>query len=389
MRIAFHAPLKPPDHPVPSGDRAMARALLALLYEAGHEPVPAPRFRSYDRTGDRARQARIERLGARLADRLLRRIAAGFLPPPELWLTYHLYHKAPDHLGPRVADRLDLPYLVAEGSASRRQAHGPWALGHAASLAALDRADLVLAMTERDREGLLEVGIAAEAVRRFPPFLDAAPFRAAARERARHRVSLADRLGLDPAVPWLVAVAMMREDVKRRSYELLAEALAGLSRHDWALLVAGDGPARPAIEPILRAACGERVRFLGELPAEALPGLYAAGDLCLWPAVGEAYGMALLEAQAAGLPVVAGAEGGVAAVVADGITGFLLPPRDAPALARAAARLLEQPELRLRLGRAAAEKVLRDHDRPAARARLEAALAAARERHAARKRRAA
>jgi len=86
---------------------------------------------------------------------------------------------------------------------------------------------------------------------------------------------------------------------------------------------------------------------------------------------------------------VAGKEGGVAAVVADGITGFLVPPRDPEALARAAARLLEQPELRLRLGRAAAGRVLREHDRPLARARLEAALAAARARHAARKRRAA
>ena len=389
MRIAFHAPLKPADHPVPSGDRAMARALLALLREAGHDPVPTGRFRSYDRTGDRARQARIERLGVRLADRLLRRIAAGLLPRPELWLTYHLYHKAPDHLGPRVVDRLDLPYLVVEGSASRRQASGPWAAGHAASLAALQRADLVLAMTERDRRGLLETGIAAEAVRLFPPFLDAAPFRAAAAGRARHRASLAERLGLDPTVPWLLAVAMMREDVKRRSYELLAEALGRLSQPAWTLLVAGDGPARPVIEPILRAACGERLRLLGELPAEALPELYGACDLFVWPAVGEAYGMALLEAQAAGLPVVAGAEGGVAAVVADGITGFLVPARDPEALARAAARLLEQPELRLRLGRAAVERVLGEHDRPVASARLEAAIATARERHAARKRRAA
>jgi glycosyltransferase involved in cell wall biosynthesis len=389
MRIAFHAPLKPPDHPVPSGDRAMARALLALLREGGHEPVPTGRFRSYDRTGDAARQARIERLGVRLADRLLRRIAAGLLPLPELWLTYHLYHKAPDHLGPRVVDRLDLPYLVVEGSASRHQVSGPWAAGHAASLAALRRADLVLAMTERDRQGLLEAGIAAEAVRLFPPFLDAAPFRAAARERARHRASLAERLGLDPTVPWLLAVAMMREDVKRGSYELLAEALGRLVLPEWTLLVAGDGPARPAIEPILRAACGERLRLLGELPAEALPELYAACDLFVWPAVGEAYGMALLEAQASGVPVVAGTEGGVAAVVADGITGFLVPPRDPEALARVAARLLQQPELRLRLGRAAAERVLREHDRPVATARLEAALEVARVRHAARKRRAA
>lgn len=386
MRIAFHAPLKPPDHPVPSGDRAMARALLGLLRDAGHEPVGTGRFRTYDRSGDPERQARIARLGRELADRLARRIAGGRIPRPDLWLTYHLYHKAPDHLGPRLAERFELPYLVVEGSASPKQARGPWAVGFAASLAALHRADLVLAMTERDRAGLLEAGIAADAVRLFPPFLDAAPFRAAAAERARHRAFWGDRLGLDPDTPRILAVAMMRADVKRRSYELLAAALARLSHVPWVLLVAGDGPARPAIEPLLRVTCGQRVRSLGELPPEALPGLYAACDLHLWPAVGEAYGMALLEAQAAGVPVVAGAEGGVGAVVKHGETGMLVRPGDPEALAGATAELLAAPELRLRLGRAAAERVRSEHDRPVARARLKAALEVARERHAARRR---
>lgn len=386
MRIAFHAPLKPPDHPVPSGDRAMARALLSLLDERGHTVVPAGRFRSYDRAGDRERQQRLARLGAGLAERLVRRIAAGRLPRPELWLTYHLYHKAPDHLGPRIVERLDLPYLVIEGSASRRQAEGPWALGHAASLAALARADLVLAMTERDRRGLLEAGLDADAVRLFPPFLDAGPFREAAFARAEHRAEIARGLGLDPTVPWILAVAMMRADVKRRSYELLAASLARLADRPWALLLAGDGPARAVIEPELRRACGERLRLLGALPPEELPGLYAAADLFCWPAVGEAYGMALLEAQAAGLPVVAGAEGGVAAVVAHGETGLLVPAHEPEAFALAVTALLGEPARRRALGRAAAARVAAEHDRPAAGARLEAALVEACARHAARPR---
>lgn len=386
MRIAFHAPLKPPDHPIPSGDRAMARALLALLRQSGHAIVPTGRFRSYDRDGDPERQRRLARLGADLAERLLRRIRAGRLPPPELWLTYHLYHKAPDHLGPPIVERLDLPYLVIEGSASRRQAEGPWALGHAASLAALARADLVLAMSERDRRGLLEAGLDADAVRLFPPFLDAGPFREAAAARAEHRAELARALGLDPTLPWILAVAMMRADVKCRSYELLAASLTRIADRSWALLVAGDGPARPVIESLLRRACGERLRLLGALRPERLPALYAAADLFFWPAVGEAYGMALLEAQAAGLPVVAGAEGGVGSVVADGETGLLVPGRDPEASARAVAGLLDEPARRRSLGLAAAERVAARHDRPVARARLDAALAEACARHATRPR---
>ena len=53
MRIAFYAPLKPPDHPVPSGDRRVAQLLLAALRRAGHEPVLASRFRSFEGQGDR------------------------------------------------------------------------------------------------------------------------------------------------------------------------------------------------------------------------------------------------------------------------------------------------------------------------------------------------
>ncbi len=80
-----------------------------------------------------------------------------------------------------------------------------------------------------------------------------------------------------------------------------------------------------------------------------LPALYAAADLYLWPAINEAYGMAFLEAQAAGLPVVAGRTGGVPAVVADGVTGVLTPIGDATSFADAVARLLDhRPSARAR-----------------------------------------
>src|SRR3990172_8095375 len=72
MRIAFYAPLKPPDHPVPSGDRRMARLLMTALRHAGHEVDLASRLRSRDGGGDPLRQARIERAGLATADRLLR-----------------------------------------------------------------------------------------------------------------------------------------------------------------------------------------------------------------------------------------------------------------------------------------------------------------------------
>jgi glycosyltransferase involved in cell wall biosynthesis len=376
--VAFYAPLKPPDHTVPSGDRRMARALIAALALGGHPVALASRLRSYDRTGDPVRQRRIEGLGGRVADQLLRvyrRTLAARLP--RAWLTYHAYHKSPDWIGPRVTAALGIPYLLAETSFAPKQEDGPWANGHAATVQAIRGADVVLAMTEVDAECLAPLVMPPAELRPLRPFIDPAPYRAARAERQHHRGALARRFDLDQQRPWLLAVAMMREDVKRESYGLLARALAHLDALPWQLLVVGDGPARPAVEAMLRSLGKDRVRFAGLIPEEALAPVYAAVDLYVWPAVREAYGIALLEAQAAGVPVVAGREGGVAEVVADGQGGILTPPRDPSAFAHAVQGLLERPERRHAMAEAAARFVSAERSIERAAAELSAALAAA------------
>ncbi len=379
MRVAFYAPLKPPDHGVPSGDRRMARLLIQALTLAGHEVEVAARLRSWHGVPDAARQARIARLGAALAERLLRRYRSRpAAARPRAWLTYHLYYKAPDWIGPRVAEALGIPYLLAEASFANKRANGPWALGHEAARAALDRAAAVISLNPGDVECLPDPG----RVRPMAPFLDPAPYQAAGAGqgagRAAARKTLAEAHGLDPARSWLLAVAMMRPGDKLASYRLLAEALQRLEGSDWQLLVAGDGPARTAVEAALGAALGaaaqDRIRLLGEVTAEALPALYAACDLLVWPAVHEAYGMALLEAQAAGLPVVAGQGAGVAQLVVDGQTGRLTEPGDAAAFAQAVAGLLAAPETRRAMAAAARARVAAEHGLTAAAARLDAVL---------------
>src|SRR5712692_386544 len=102
MRVAFYAPLKPPDHPIPSGDRRVAQLLLDALRTAGHQPFVVSRLRSYDPTGDRGHQARLRALGRRSVERLVRGWRQEPQAAPELWFTYHLYYKAPDWLGPSI-----------------------------------------------------------------------------------------------------------------------------------------------------------------------------------------------------------------------------------------------------------------------------------------------
>ena len=373
MRLAFYAPLKPPDHPVPSGDRRMARLLMAALSRAGHEVTLASRLRTWDGAGDPARQARLADLSARLARRFLRRTRARPETAPEAWFTYHPYYKSPDWIGPRVCRELGIPYLVAEASLAEKRAEGPWAAGHRATREALAQARAIIAVNPADLPALKGLG----AVHTLAPFLDPELYSAAAANRDAARAALAQEHDLDPDKPWLLAVAMMRSGDKLASYRLLAGAMRECEATPWLLLVAGDGSARAEVEAAFRWAGPRRVRFLGAREPEALPRLYAASDLLVWPAINEAYGMALLEAQATGLAVLAGASGGVPGVVCDGQTGVLVPPGDPHALAVALQDLLARPPALRAMGAAGQVRVAAHHGLDAASARLDSILRAA------------
>ena len=355
MRIAFYAPLKPPDHPIASGDRRVAQLLFEGLRRAGHQPFLASRLRSYDGGGDADRQARLAALGRGAADRLLRRWRERPQAAPGLWFTYHLYYKAPDWLGPRVSAALRIPYLVAEASAAEKRAEGAWALGHRAVVEAIGRADRVIGLNAADRDGVLALLADRNRWVFLPPFLDSAAYRVAERE------------GSGP--PRLIAVAMMRHGDKLASYRVLAAALAQLRDLQWSLEIVGDGPARGEVERCFAPLAG-RIVYAGALELAAVAARLAAADICVWPAVNEAFGMALLEAQASALPVVAGAGGGVAGIIRPGVTGLLVPPGDAAAFAAGLRSLLRDPDRRAAMGRAARRNVLEQHDLGAAAGRL-------------------
>lgn len=363
MRIAFYAPLKPPDHPVPSGDRRVAQLLFEALWRAGHEPMLASRLRSFEGEGDLQRQQRLAALGQSLAARALRRWQAAPAIAPELWFTYHVHHKAPDWLGPPLSAALAIPYVVVEASFAPKQARGRWVLGHRAAEQAIRQADAVIGINPADRACVLPLLVKPSRWVALKPFVDASRFRT---RRVKH-----DRTRR------LIVAAMMRSGDKLASYRILAEALAGLLDLDWVLEVIGDGTARAEVAAAL-APLGDRILWAGRLDEDAVATRLAAADLYVWPAVNEAFGMALLEAQASGLPVVAGASGGVAEVVAHETTGILTPPGDVAAFAAAVRRLIVDPSLRRRYGVAARHRVLAEHDLPPAAARLGAVIEALR-----------
>ncbi|HYM32472.1 MAG TPA: glycosyltransferase family 4 protein [Candidatus Cybelea sp.] len=369
--------MKPPDHPVPSGDRRVAELLVAALQHAGHPVELASSFQSYESRGDGARQIAIMEAGRAEAARLAADLAAR--PPalrPALWFTYHVYYKSPDWLGPAVARNLGIPYVIAEPSYSPKRAAGAFAAPFAAAKAAIAGADALFCPTRVDMAALAPIA-AASRLHYLPPFLDPAPYVAASANRGEIRAALAAEHRIDPGKVWLVAVGMMRKRDKLESYRRLAAALHRLPRGAWRLLIAGDGKARGEVRAAF-ASFGTDVTMLGALGPEPLARLYAAGDICVWPAAGEAYGMALLEAQAAGLPVIAGSVGGVPDVVKDGETGLLAAAGDAADFAAKLGGLLDDADRRERFGAAARRFVTGERNLDVAAARLDGVLRALR-----------
>ncbi len=356
MRIAFYAPMKAPDHERPSGDRTMARQFLRLLEELGHDVETASTLRTWE-AGDEERQDAVLEASVRERERLLIRWQDH---PPQMWFTYHLYHKAPDHLGPAIADAFGIPYVVAEPSISPAQENGRWRRPWAHARAAIERADALLPITLRDEKGLLAAGLPRRKIVRLPPFIDAT---ALSTRKKEVRLALVRDFGLDRDRIIAITVAMMRPGDKLESYRVLARTLTTLDRDDMQLLVIGDGPSRAEVEHLLAG----RAVFAGVLDEDSIHCIMAGCDLFVWPAINEAYGMAILLAQACGCPVVAGDAPGVGEIVNHGCTGLLAPPGDAASLAHAVSRLLDDSALRRSMGDAGRRHVLRNHSCDAAR----------------------
>ena len=166
----------------------------------------------------------------------------------------------------------------------------------------------------------------------------------------------------------------------RKGFAIAVEAFAALaaSRQDLRLVVAGEGTEASARDRT-PASVRDRITMLGTVPNDELPPIHAACDLFVAPNTGgESFGVILLEAMAAGVPVIASDIPGFDEVVTPGEDGLLVPPGDAGALAAALERLLDDPAAAGRLAGAGRLRAAAA-DWPAVMDRLEAVYAEARE----------
>ncbi|MBI1210240.1 MAG: glycosyltransferase [Alphaproteobacteria bacterium] len=359
MRIGFYSPIAKPNDTTPSGISRVGALLVQALKAAGHI-VDIPLLpRSYEGKGNPERQKQIFAECQTAGTNYLEAIALGKEPRPDLWFSYHVYYKSPDWVGPRIARSLGIPYVVAEGSHAPKRANSPWAFGHDATTKALQTADRLLAMTSFDRVCLERIDKAR--VRDLKPFIDPAPF-----TRNKSNATRGNRV---------IAVGMMRNERKVASYRLLAEAMRLLPDLRLDLEIAGDGILREDIVSMFKPADAHNIRFLGAIAAADIPDRLLLSGILAWPGIGEAYGLVYLEAQAAGLAVVACRDRGVPDVVREDETALLSVPGDAAAYAANLRLLIEDNDLRAKLGNAGRAFARRERSVEAAARTLNTVLA--------------
>ena len=239
--------------------------------------------------------------------------------------------------------------------------HNPLVRGTAKAL--LGSAAAVVANSQWTREQALkvlrELGLdpLAERVKIVPLGTDPAQFRPGVdtREvRARYRLN---------GGPWMVTVARLEG---YKGVDTGIRALARLREHgvEAQYAIVGTGRKRDAFKRLAdELRVGDLVRFLGAVPDDDLPALYNVGAVYLGAsrrADGtrvEGFGVALAEASACGLPVVAGRSGGLAEAVQEGETGIVVEPEDVEAVAAALRRILTDDLLARRLGNAGRKSI--------------------------------
>jgi glycosyltransferase involved in cell wall biosynthesis len=297
--------------------------LLAAAEALGARPVPLPHPRSPD-------------FGAAVVRHLRAHPAQVFHS--------HVGTGREDFDGVRAARAAGVPVVV-------QTQHYPWLMGSRKHLVpffhAVEPVDHLIAVSDAQRDTYLRVGVAPERMTTVPNGIAArgpGPGRAAARAA----------LGLEREQP--VVMTIGRLTVMKGHVHLL-DAVPGLLRRfpDLAVAVVGRGH----LEDDLRTQAGalgvaDAVHLLGHRGDARM--LLDAADVFVLPSRHEGMPLVLMEAMDAGLPVVATRVIGSAEVVVEGETGLLVRPRDPAALEQALARLLADPALRERFGRAGQQR---------------------------------
>lgn len=219
----------------------------------------------------------------------------------------------------------------------------------------IEASDCVMASTPAEAEELLDFyGADPNRLCTSPPGVDHRVFKPGSQAGARRRLGLGEG-------PILLFVGRI-QPLKGVDVAIATLDLVQAPHPETTLVIVGgaSGPSGPAELHRLRQLAmargvGSRVRFVNPLPHGLLADVYRAADVLLVPSRSESFGLVAAEAQACGIPVVAARTGGLIYVVDDGTSGILVDGWDPIDYAEAALRLIEDPELKAKMGRAATD----------------------------------
>jgi len=353
MKIAFYAPFKPLGHKNPSGDLAIAGGLVRFLEEQGHS--------IHVQSTVRARWIYFKPwLWPLLIRDFLGSLRTLHKHPPDLWLTYHTYYKAPDLIGPWVCKLLKIKYVVFQGIYStKRKRKLKTILGFYLNTAALTQADHVFTNKLSDLKNLKRIipdgclsyirpGIKPEEFERNESF---------GRQQRK-------KWEIEENCPIILTAGMFRDDVKTQGLSWLLMCCSELEKKGlkFHLVIAGSGKMRNELRLLAQRYIPGRYTFAGKIHRKEMHRFYSSGNVFAFPGIRESLGMVYLEAQSCMLPVVAFNNGGIPEVVEDKKTGFLLPMYDCKKFSDMLAYLLKNDTICKRMGKDAAVYVRTAHD---------------------------
>ena len=314
MNISFYMPFKPLGHNNPSGDLITGMELHHFLRGQNHSVEIPSTLRSRWLYHKPWQFIRVFFEQKRVLKSLRQK-------RPDIWLSYHTYYKAPDLLGPYCCKMLNAPYTVFQGIYSTKRKRSLKTLpGFLLNKKALFAAQMVFTNKRTDEINLKRL-LPEEKITYTPPSLTPSQFNFDLVSRR----ALKDQWSVGPNRRVVMTTAMFRPGVKTEGILKVIDSCVELKKrgHDLLLILVGDGVNRTKLEVEGSKKLGADILFLGKIPRHELYRYYSAADVFAFPGINESLGMVYLEAQSAGLPVVACNDWGAKEAVLHSRTGLL------------------------------------------------------------------
>ncbi len=259
-------------------------------------------------------------------------------------------------VGMRLASEWGVPHATSFHTMAEMKRRGhPEEAGaeveqrHNSELEVARSADSIIVWSTDERDSIVEFcGVEPDKINIIPPGVDLARFRPMSQHQSKEHLGYGEEKNI-------LFVGRL-EPLK--GLEFLFRAVASLENSNSIRLnVVGGGEnslEKARLQALAtRMKLNKSIRFIGNVTQEELPVHYNAADVCVLPSHYESFGLAALEAAACGRPVIASNVGGIPTIVLDSVTGYLVPSRQADAMAERLCTLLNDDVLRSHMGAAA------------------------------------